>query len=142
MFQDSVGIRTPLVTAGVPILEIVAPNYISPVILEVGISQFYNLAGQYGFGIPTVAGSGRQQPFIFQTEDPSGPSTLTTAYAEWSVRPTAPTVYIRRATLVAAIGTGVIWAFPRGLLVQNSTSMVLWAIAQCPPCDIWFMIDE
>ena len=130
------------VNAAYPIMEIVAPNYVAPIILEIGITQFAALAGTYGLGRPAVAGVGPRLGFALQSEDPTGPATLTTAYLDWSVPPTVPAVFIRRATLVAALGTGIIWAFPTGLRMGAATTMVIWGIASCPACDMWVMVDE
>jgi hypothetical protein len=143
MFSDAVGIRTPLTPTAFCILELLAPKYISPVLFEIGITQMYAVAGQYGWGIPAVAGEGRRNPFYFQPEDPSSPASLTAIYMDWtSTRPTSPTTFIRKVTLVASAGTGIIWAFPRGIIITKATSVVAWAISTCPPCDMWIIIDE
>ena len=143
MFSDSLSFRTPMKEiAATPMTEVVAPAYISPVVLEIGISQAYALAGTYGYGVPAVAGSGRRNSYQAQKDDPFGTSPLTTAYLDWAVPPTAPSCFCRRATIVASIGSGIIWTFPRGMFITRNTSVVLWAIAPVPSCDVWFQIDE
>ena len=44
----------------------------------------------------------------------------------WGTSPTIPTKFFRRISLPATIGTGVIWTFPKGLVLPVSNSLVLW----------------
>jgi hypothetical protein len=60
----------------------------------------------------------------------------------WGTAPTAPTNFLRRVTLPATIGAGIIWTFPRGLVIPVSSSIVIWNIGTNSVADIWIVIDE
>ena len=62
--------------------------------------------------------------------------------ASWGTSPTAPAGYHRRWNAAATIGVGIIWTFPRGLIVPVSASLVVFNITAVVACDANIAIDE
>lgn len=65
-----------------------------------------------------------------------GPTSITgsqtTIGVQWTVAPTVPATFFRRAALPNTVQAGVIWTFPRGLLMVQLRGLVLWNIAAGP----------
>jgi hypothetical protein len=59
----------------------------------------------------------------------------------WSAQPTAPTIYHRRWNSAATIGVGVVWTFPRGLIIAASSAIVGWNITAAVAMDVNAVID-
>jgi hypothetical protein len=111
-------------------------------ILEVGFSQVTAVAGTYGLGRPQAIGVTPTTPQTFIAEDFAEPAGNTNACVAWGTPPTVPLNFFRRVTCPATIGAGVIWTFPRGLIIQVSNSLVLWVIATAPVLDAWAVENE
>jgi hypothetical protein len=98
-------------------------------IMEIDIFLGAATASRYGIGRPAAIGVTPTSPITVIAEDPAAPAgTVTTALA-WGTAPTVPAQFFRAIALPATIGTGVIWTFPRGLLIAISSSMVFWNLA-------------
>ena len=111
-------------------------------ILEVGFSQVTAVAGTYGLGRPQAIGVTPTTPQTFIAEDFAEPAGNTNACVAWGTPPTVPLNFFRRVTCPATIGAGVIWTFPRGLIIQVSNSLVLWVLATAPVLDAWAVENE
>lgn len=63
-----------------------------------------------------------------QAEDPADSAATVNLDTAWSTAPTAPANFLRRTSLIAAIGAGVIWTWPIGkeLRIPVSDWLVLW----------------
>jgi hypothetical protein len=86
-------------------------------------------ASFYALGRPAAIGVTPTSPVTVLAEDPAeAAGTLNTAVA-WGTGPTVPANFFRAILLPATIGTGVIWTFPRGLVIAISSSLVLWNLA-------------
>jgi len=112
-------------------------------ILETGIFLAAATASVYGIGRPAAIGITPTSPVTVLAEDPALPAgTVTTALA-WGTGPTVPVDFFRRISLPATIGTGVIWAFPRGLCIAVSNSIVFWNITtNSAAVDNHVVVDE
>lgn len=75
---------------------------------------------------PTV--STQTSPVQLQAENPADAGSQSTCATTWSVPPTAPAQFFRRLSLTVS-GQGVIWTFPRGLLLPPNTSVPCWLLA-------------
>jgi hypothetical protein len=75
-----------------------------------------------GAGSPTNVA-----PVAEDTVSGAASCNLVTAYA--TTNPTAATVPIRRCSLPATIGAGIIWTFPAGLVIPVSSSVNLFQVA-------------
>lgn len=136
-------VRTTQGTAANPTLEIIASSVVTPRLLELGISQAAATAGVFGFGRPAAIGVGPTSPVTVIAEDQNGPTGQTSSALAWgTTAPTVPTVFFRRVSCPNTIGAGIIWTFPRGLILQVSKTVVVWIIATAPVADIWFVLDE
>jgi hypothetical protein len=52
-----------------------------------------------------------------------------------------PTAFLRRVSLPATIGAGIVWQFPQGLIIPVSSSLVVWNITAVSVADIWIAGD-
>lgn len=100
-----------------------------PAVMEIGVINGAATACTYGYGrtgnTPT-----QTSPVLLQAEDEGRPAALTGCAVAWSVAPTVPTQFFRRAFLPATIGAGIIFTFPRGIvLAASSASLCQWNIA-------------
>lgn len=134
--------RTTNVTSGVTALELRTASTNRAAIMEIDLFLAAATASTYGIGRPQAIGVTPTSPITLLAEDPADPvGTAQTALA-WGTPPTIPLNFHRRISLPATIGTGVIWTFPRGLLVAVSTSYVVWNLATNGVLDLNVIIDE
>lgn len=112
-----------------------------PALMEIGFAQATGTASSYGFGRPAAIGV-TPVNVAFQAEDPAGPTAIANYSLSWATSPTAPTVYMRRYNTAATVGAGMVWTFPRGLLIPVSSSVVLFNVTATVACDVWAVIDE
>ena len=110
--------------------------------MEVGINLVTATASTYALGrsgnTPT-----QTSPVLVQAENPNDPAGQTGCAVAWSVAPTVPTQFFRRVGLPATAGAGVIWTFPRGLILAASASMLLWNLAtNSASANVWWVVDE
>lgn len=138
----SIARRTTATTAAAPALEIRTTSTDRPRLLELGISQVNATASVFGLGRPQAIGVTPTSPVTVLAEDTGDPAgTVTTALA-WGTDPTVPVDFFRRVAFPATVGAGVIWTFPRGLVIPVSSGFVLWIIATASVADVWIVVDE
>jgi hypothetical protein len=113
-------------------------------VYEVGVSLTAATASSIGLGRPansgSVAGGTLTLGQANVQDDPVAVGGVVTT--GWTTAPTAPTVFMRRIGLPAAIGNGVVWTWPRGLRVKQGTSLVLWNITASSIANIHFVFEE
>ena|SRR3990167_231168 len=80
----------------------------------------------------------------FLAEDEGRPTGLTQSAVAFSVEPTVPTQFHRRFSMAATIGVGIIFTFPRGLvLAAAGAALVAWNItSNSAVVDIHCVVDE
>ena len=110
--------------------------------MEVGVNLGAATASTYGLGrsgnTPT-----QTSPVLVQAENPADPAGLSGAAVAWSVAPTVPAQFLRRISLPGTIGAGVIWTFPRGMVLAASGTMLIWNLAtNSASTNVWFVVDE
>lgn len=137
----SVANRTTATSAAAASLEVRTNASLRARLLEVGLTQNAATAGVYGLGRPAAIGITPTTPVTLLGDDSNDTATVTTALA-WGTGPTVPTAFFRRVTCPATVGAGVLWIFPRGIIIPVSSSVVVWIIATAPVCDIWVVEDE
>lgn len=139
----SLAIRSTVTTTGAANEEVRTAATDRAYIVEAGIFLAAATASTYGLGRPAAIGVTPTSPVTVLAEDPALPAgTVTTAVA-WGTGPTVPVNFFRRIALPATIGVGVIWAFPRGLCIAVSSSMVFWNIAtNANAVDNHVVVDE
>lgn len=110
-------------------------------LLELGLTVNTATAQTLGLGIPQARGN-TPVNVLFQAEDFAEVASVTNASLSWGTSPTVPLQFFRRVSLPATIGAGIIWTFPRGLVVPINASLVLWNITTAVAIDIWAVIEE
>ena len=138
----SLSLNTTVTTTGAAAMDIRASAANSPRIMEVGLNLLTATASTYGLGrsgnTPT-----QTSPVLVQAENPADPAGLTGCAVAWSVAPTVPTQFFRRVSLPATAGAGVIWTFPRGLILAAAGTMLLWNLAtNSASTNAWVVVDE
>lgn len=61
----------------------------------------------------------------FQPDDPADPASVMNGSLSWATPPTVPLI-VYRQWVPAGVGVGIIWTFPRGLVIGPSSSLVIW----------------
>lgn len=148
--------RTTVVAAGSAFVEINTPSTLGIKIYEIGITQVTGNATIVGLAKPAVAGVSQTTVTSPIAEQDTGlPTAKTSICTAWTTAPVTPgggtgintSVFLRKTDLIAQIGSGVIWTFPRGLyLPSNATglnAMCLHSIiATTGFLDVWIVLDE
>ena len=101
-------------------------------LLELGAFNNAGTASIYGFGRPAAVGITPTTPVDFLPQDPTdalAASSLQGVVAGWGTGPTVPTNFLRRWATGAAVGSGIILTWPRGLVCSISGNLVIWNTA-------------
>ena len=139
----SIAIRTTSLTSTSAAAEIIAGANNAYRLMELGLTISTGTASVVGYGTPAAKGVTPGTESTVQAED-SGNTTAgnTVVAATWATAPTAPTNYLRRVSLPATIGAGIIWTFPRGRTVLKTITDVLYNVITGSLLDMWFVVDE
>jgi hypothetical protein len=140
MAIQSLRVRTTNFTAAQASKQILAPATVRPKILEIKIVQATATAQTLGLGRPAAIAV-TPVNVLFQTHDPAEPASTINGAISWATSPTAPTVFLDGWNSAATIGVGVIWTFPRGLIVPVSAAIVIWNITTAVATDITTTLD-
>jgi len=112
-------------------------------LVEIGFFLAAATASQFGLGRPAAIGDTPTAPVDFLAEDPNdvlATGVIQSALA-WGTGPTVPTAFLRRISLPATIGAGVIWTFPQGIVIPASGSLVLWNIGTDSVVDAYAIVE-
>lgn len=142
MAIGSIGVRTQNFTITQACLEIRTTAAVRATILEMSIVQATATAQSLGLGRPQALGVTPGTTSTFQRDEPGAPACVTTTALTFGTSPTVPLVFHRRWNGSATIGVGIIWTFPRGLVIPVSSSLVVWNITTSVACDINVALDE
>lgn len=112
-----------------------------PKILEIGMVQATATAQSVGLGRPQAQGI-TPVNVLFQADDPGDAASTVNASLSWGTSPTVPLIFHRRWNSAATIGVGIVWTFPRGLVVPVSSSLVVWNVTAGIASDISCALDE
>lgn len=134
--------RTTNVTSGAAAHTIYTTSTDRAAVLEAGVFMGAATASTYSLGRPAAAGVTPTSPVLLLAEDPGNPAATTNSALAWGTSPTNPTNDLRRWAAPATIGTGVIWTFPRGIIIAISTNFVLQNLATNGVVDSYFVVDE
>jgi hypothetical protein len=142
MAISSLALRTTVFTATSTAnhVLVLAPATVRPKVLEYSYIQLTAIASQIGVGTPQ-ANAGTPTNVLFQMDDPGDPASVCNGAIAWSTSPTVPLIYRRRWNGTLA-SVGVVWTFPRGLVVPASGSYVNWNIATSVAADVNVVLDE
>lgn len=142
MSLASCAIRTSNLTISQASAEIRTTASVKARLLEMGLMQATGTAQSLGLGRPAAIGVTPGTTYTFQRDDIADPACVTTVSATWATSPTAPTTYHRRWNSAATIGVGIVWTFPRGVILPVSSSLVLFNITTAVAVDLNMAIDE
>ena len=142
MAISSLALRTTVFTSGTTACHQIAlaPATARPKILEYSYIQLTAVASQIGVGTPQAV-AGTPTNVLFQMDDPGEPASITNGAIAWTTSPTVPLIYRRRWNGTLA-SVGVVWTFPRGLVVPASGAYVTWNIATTVAADVNCVVDE
>jgi hypothetical protein len=112
-----------------PAFEVKPAASNEPAVMEVGIMDGATTACTYGLGRGGSTATLTSATTVI-AEDEGRPAGVTTMSGTFSAAPTVPTTYFRRCYLPATIGAGIIFTFPRGIvLAAGGVGLVTWNIA-------------
>lgn len=137
----SIGRRTTGTTSGNASFDVLAGSGARGRLMEFGFFLGAATASTYGLNRPTAVGT-RTAPVALLAEDPDDPASECDTALAWSVQPTFATDDMRRIGLPATIGTGVIWTFPKGMIIDTSASIALVNRATNGVVDAYCVVDE
>ena len=112
--------------SGAAALELRTSSSDRAALLEMGAWLNAATASVYGIGRPAAIGVTPTSPITWLAEDPASPAGTAQTALAWGTGPTVPGNFFRRVGLPATIGAGFLLAFPRGLWIAVSASIVLW----------------
>lgn len=125
----SLALASTVTTTGAASWDVKAAATNEPDVMEIGAINGAATACTYGYG-RTANTPTQTSPVLLQAEDEGRPAALTGCAVAWSVAPTLPAQFFRRAFLPATIGAGIIFTFPRGItLAASSSSLCQWNLA-------------
>lgn len=141
MAISSLALRTTTFTAtSTANVEWRAPASVRPKVLEISYIQLTAVASQIGVGRPAAIGV-TPVNVAFQVDDPGDVASVMNGSLSWATSPTVPGIYHRRWNGTLA-SVGVVWTFPRGLVIAASWSLVIWNIATTVAADVNCICDE
>jgi hypothetical protein len=141
MAISSLALRTTTFTAtNYANIEWRTPATVRAKVLEISFIQLTALASQIGVGRPQAIGL-TPVNVLFQKDDPGDPASVMNGSLSWATSPTVPLIYHRRWNGTLA-SVGVVWTFPRGLVIPISFSLVIWNIATTVASDVNCVLDE
>lgn len=138
----SLGSRTSNLTITQACWELRTTASVRAVVLEIHFFMATGTAVSIGVGRPAAIGVTPTSPVTVLAEDAGAPAGNTQVALAWATSPTAPTSFLRRWNGPATIGAGIIFTFPRGLIVPLSSSLVIWNITANVAADVNVVLDE
>lgn len=126
----SLSLNSTVTTTAAPCWGFLAQTDENPTIYELHLDLGAATASTYGFGRAAAAGITPTTPVSVLPHGPANTTTgKSTCQMAWGTPPTIPANFLRRKSLPATIGAGVIWTFPGGLGVASSSELVIWNLA-------------
>lgn len=147
MATYALGARTIQTAAATAACEIRATSANKPRVMEIGFTQTAapTTATTYALGRPAAIGLAPvTTTYELDEVDKSGIDALANIATAWGTAPTVPVNFFRRVTANNIAGVGMIWTAARGMLINVSTSLVLWLVTTPTPSflDVWCVVDE
>jgi hypothetical protein len=142
MAHGALAVRTSNTTTGAATWELRTAATDRAYVEEIGIFIAAATASTFGIGRPAAIGVTPTAPITLLPYDIGDPMTATIAIA-WGTGPTIPANFMRRISIPAAIGNGIIlqFAFP-GLVIPVSSSLIIWNLTATSAADIYVTTRE
>ncbi len=140
MAIQSLAVRTTGLTIANANVGIYPPATVRAALIEFSLIQATATAQSVGLGRPATIGT-PTTAILFQQDDPGDPASVVNGHLTWSAQPTAPANFHRRWNGAAAIGVGIVYTFPRGLVIAASGALVCWNITTAVAMDINMVVD-
>lgn len=145
MSISSLGLQTVNFTASQACVEYRSVAAIAPRLIEFSfVVQGTGTIQSIGLGRPATVGVSPVNS-LFQRDVPAtstDPASTTNGAIAWSAPPTSPLIFHRRWSCAAISGVGVIWVFPRGLIIPVSSSLVCFNITATVAAIVNAVVDE
>lgn len=124
----SLSLRTTVTTTGAAAWAALSPSTNEAAVMELRYVNGAATASVIGVGrsanTPTLTGG-----VAFLAEDEGRPAGVTQAAVAFGTAPTVPTNFFRRASIAAVIGVGIVYTFPRGIVLAAAGAAILvWNI--------------
>lgn len=124
----SLSLRSTVTTIAAAAWAALSPSTNEAAVMELRYVNGAATASVIGVGrsanTPTLTGG-----VAFLAEDEGRPTGLTQAAVAFGTAPTVPTNFFRRASIAAVIGVGIVYTFPRGLvLAAAGPAITVWNI--------------
>lgn len=127
------------ISSAAPVWELQTSPTDYLIVLEISANFLANTLAStglvFGVGAPAARGVGIATQNLIAESTTTDAMPGTQLLTAWSKAPTAPAIYLRRATVNGAnggVGGGryqhVNWKFPAGIKINPSSSLVLWGI--------------
>ena len=142
MGMSSAGVRTTNLTINQASAELRTTAAVRAKVLELSLIQATGTAQSLGLGRPQAIGVTPGTSVTPTRDEPGDPASVCSLVTTWGTSPTVPLVFHRRWNSAATIGVGVVWTFPRGLMVPVSSSIVIWNITTAQAVDLNIAYDE
>jgi hypothetical protein len=140
----SIGVPIQTLTANAPCMELLGINTFRVYLFEVHITLTTAPGAGSEFGIgqsqaegltPTLQLAASEDMAVLQTD------VFPFIATAWVTPPTVPTQFYRTAMIDNAVGEGIVWQFPAGLVVSNGSSLVLWNLSAIGQANVNFVWD-
>src|SRR6266550_5603820 len=124
----SLSLRTTVTTIAAAAWAALSPSTNEAAVMELRYVNGAATASVIGIGrsanTPTLTGG-----VAFLAEDEGRPAGVTQAAVAFGTAPTVPTNFFRRASIAAVIGVGIVYTFPRGIvLAAAGAAITVWNI--------------
>jgi len=138
----SVAVRSSNVTINAAQWQVLCTAGVKCRILEISYVGATATAASVSWGRPAVAAVTPGTTLTFQRDDSADPACVTTLSSTYGTSPTNPTVPHRRWNGAATIGVGIVFTFPRGIIIPVSGAFVCSNITAGVVADHSVVIDE
>ena len=142
MSLASLSLRTSNTTINAAAAQLLCTGGVKCRILEHSLIQVTGTASSYGIGRPAAAAVTPGTISTFQRDDSNDPACVTTVSLTYGTSPTNPTNFHRRWNSAATVGVGIVWTFPRGVVVPVSGAFTIANITVSVALDVNWAIDE
>ena len=142
MALASISIRSTNVTINAAQWQVLCTAGVKCRILEISYVGATATAASLSWGRPAAAAVTPGTILTFVRDDSADPVCVTTIASTYGTSPTNPTVQMRRWNGAATVGVGIVFTFPRGIIVPVSGAFSAANITAGVVADHNIAIDE